>query len=125
MFGGKYKGGRCNSGQITSPRRGGLTKRLYRYLDIKRRIWAKEGAIILQKYVYDPNRTGFISLIMLPNGLMTYILAPKYSEEQQWRDNLIPLHYKEKGTSLSLKEISLRPILSVIWHMEKEAGLLG
>lgn len=115
IFGLRNKGGRSNLGQITCPRRGALTKRMYRFLDIKRRIWAKEGAIILHKYVYDPNRSAYITLIMLPNGIMTYILGAQYPEDQQRIYNLILSDYTEKGTSQSLKEIKNG---SIIFNLE-------
>lgn len=105
MFGLKQHGGRSYNGQITTPRRGSLTKRVYRYLDIKRRLWSQEGAVILYKYVYDPNRSSYISLIMLPNGIMTYILAGEYASNQKRIYNLSNIQSNTIGYSQILKNL--------------------
>lgn len=68
------KAGRNNNGRITSRRRGGGHKRLYRIIDFKRDktgIPAKVATI-----EYDPNRTARIALLHYADGEKRYILAP-------------------------------------------------
>ncbi|AFZ29563.1 LSU ribosomal protein L2P [Gloeocapsa sp. PCC 7428] len=66
--------GRNNRGVITSRRRGGGHKRLYRVIDFKRNkhnIPAKVAAI-----EYDPNRNARIALLYYQDGEKRYILQP-------------------------------------------------
>ncbi len=66
--------GRNNRGVITSRRRGGGHKRLYRIIDFrrdKRNIPAQVIAI-----EYDPNRNARIALVQYEDGEKRYILAP-------------------------------------------------
>jgi large subunit ribosomal protein L2 len=68
------KKGRNNRGVITSRRRGGGHKRLYRIIDFrrdKRNIPAEVIAI-----EYDPNRNARIALVQYEDGEKRYILAP-------------------------------------------------
>jgi large subunit ribosomal protein L2 len=68
------KGGRNNSGRITSRFRGGGHKRRYRVIDFKREktgVPAKVTAI-----EYDPNRSARIALLVYKDGEKRYILAP-------------------------------------------------
>ncbi len=68
-------GGRNNTGRITSRRRGGGAKRLYRIVDFKRTKFDVAG--IVARIEYDPNRTAFIALIQYDDGEQAYILAPQ------------------------------------------------
>jgi large subunit ribosomal protein L2 len=66
--------GRNNRGVITSRRRGGGHKRLYRVIDFKRdkhNIPAKVAAI-----EYDPNRNARIALLYYQDGEKRYIIHP-------------------------------------------------
>lgn len=66
--------GRNNRGVITSRRRGGGHKRLYREIDFKRdkhNIPAKVAAI-----EYDPNRNARIALVYYQDGEKRYIIHP-------------------------------------------------
>jgi large subunit ribosomal protein L2 len=68
-------GGRNHHGRVTSRRRGGGHKRIYRIIDFKRTkagIPAKVAGI-----EYDPNRTANIALLHYEDGEKTYILAPR------------------------------------------------
>src|SRR5919108_5629340 len=68
------KGGRNNSGRITTRHKGGGHKRRYRVVDFKRikdGIPAKVAAI-----EYDPNRSANIALLNYADGAKAYILAP-------------------------------------------------
>ncbi|MCK5310473.1 MAG: 50S ribosomal protein L2 [Desulfobacteraceae bacterium] len=69
------KAGRNSYGRITSKRKGGGVKRLYRIIDFKR---DKDG--IPAKVVtieYDPNRSARIARLVYKDGEKRYILAPK------------------------------------------------
>ena len=69
------KGGRGNTGRITTRHQGGGVKQKYRIIDFKRN---KEG--IPAKVIgieYDPNRTANIALICYADGEKAYILAPQ------------------------------------------------
>ncbi|OKH38409.1 50S ribosomal protein L2 [[Phormidium ambiguum] IAM M-71] len=68
------KKGRNNRGVITSRRRGGGHKRLYRIVDFrrdKRNIPAKVAAI-----EYDPNRNARLALLFYKDGEKRYIIHP-------------------------------------------------
>jgi large subunit ribosomal protein L2 len=71
-------GGRNNTGRITSRRRGGGAKRLYRLIDFKRRKWDVPATV--ERLEYDPNRTAFIALLRYEDGEKAYILAPQRLE---------------------------------------------
>ena len=68
-------GGRNNTGRITSRRRGGGAKRLYRIVDFKRN--KLDIAATVERIEYDPNRTAFIALVKYEDGEQAYILAPQ------------------------------------------------
>ncbi len=66
--------GRNNNGRITMRRRGGGHKRRYRVIDFKR---DKVGVPARVSTIeYDPNRTGFIALVVYADGEKRYIVAP-------------------------------------------------
>jgi large subunit ribosomal protein L2 len=68
-------GGRNVYGRVTSRRRGGGHKRLYRVIDFKRDILDVPAKI--QAIEYDPNRSANLALVVYTNGVKRYILAPK------------------------------------------------
>ena len=68
-------GGRNNTGRVTSRRRGGGAKRLYRVIDFKRRKFDVPATV--ERLEYDPNRTAFIALVKYEDGELAYILAPQ------------------------------------------------
>jgi large subunit ribosomal protein L2 len=68
-------GGRGNTGRITSRRKGGGHKQLYRLIDFKR--VKQDMPATVERLEYDPNRTGFIALIKYQDGTLSYILAPQ------------------------------------------------
>ena len=69
----KKSGGRNNTGRITSRRRGGGHKRMYRVIDFKR---VKTGEATVEAIEYDPNRTARIALLKYEDGELTYIICP-------------------------------------------------
>ncbi|OHE71104.1 MAG: 50S ribosomal protein L2 [Verrucomicrobia bacterium GWC2_42_7] len=70
----RVKGRNCY-GRITSRRRGGGHKQLYRVIDFKRDKYEIPGKVT--SIEYDPNRTANIALIVYPDGDKRYILAPR------------------------------------------------
>ncbi len=72
----KHKtGGRNCYGRLTSRRRGGGHKQLYRVIDFKRAKLDTRAKV--QAIEYDPCRTALIALIAYADGTKSYILAPK------------------------------------------------
>ncbi len=68
------KAGRNHHGRVTSRRRGGGVKRLYRLIDFKRN---KAGIPATVAHIeYDPNRSARIALLHYADGEKRYILAP-------------------------------------------------
>lgn len=67
--------GRNAFGRITSPYKGGGHKRSYRDIDFKYDILDIPAKI--ETVEYDPNRSGFISLVSYRNGAKRYVLVPK------------------------------------------------
>ena len=68
------KAGRNNLGRVTSRRRGGGVKRLYRIIDFKRDKTGIEARVA--HIEYDPNRSARIALLHYTDGEKRYILAP-------------------------------------------------
>jgi large subunit ribosomal protein L2 len=66
--------GRNNQGRITSRRRGGGHKRLYRIIDFKRDKRGIPAQVIAVEY--DPNRNARIALLQYQDGEKRYILQP-------------------------------------------------
>ncbi len=69
------KGGRNNTGRITTRHHGGGHKKQYRIIDFKRN---KDDIPATVKAIeYDPNRNANIALLYYADGEKRYILAPK------------------------------------------------
>ena len=74
VSGGKRRQGRASWGRITMRHKGGAHKRLFRDVDFlynKFDIPAKVESI-----EYDPNRSGFVSLVCYADGERRYVLSP-------------------------------------------------
>lgn len=71
----KSKGGRNNTGRITTRHKGGGHKRNYRIIDFKRN--KNDIPATVKAIEYDPNRTCNIALLAYADGEKRYILAPK------------------------------------------------
>ena len=67
--------GRNCYGRITSRRRGGGHKRLFRHIDFRRTKYDIPAKV--QAIEYDPNRSANIALIAYADGEKTYIIAPR------------------------------------------------
>ena len=68
------KAGRNHYGRITSRRRGGGHKRLYRIIDFKRNKFDMPAEVATIEY--DPNRSARIALVRYEDGEKRYIIAP-------------------------------------------------
>ncbi|HHM05448.1 MAG TPA: 50S ribosomal protein L2 [Gammaproteobacteria bacterium] len=69
------KGGRNNTGRITTRHRGGGHKQRYRVIDFKR---DKDGIpATVERLEYDPNRSAHIALVLYADGERRYMIAPK------------------------------------------------
>ncbi len=70
----RRSGGRNSYGRMTTRRRGGGHKRLYRHIDFKRNKFGVTGTVL--SIEYDPNRSARIALIEYTDKERRYILAP-------------------------------------------------
>ena len=68
-------GGRNAYGRITSRRRGGGHKKLYRIIDFKRTKLDMPAKV--QAIEYDPNRSALLALLAYADGTKSYVLAPQ------------------------------------------------
>ena len=68
-------GGRNHHGRITSRRRGGGARRMYRRIDFRREKHGVRGRVA--EIEYDPNRSAYIALIHYADGEKRYILHPR------------------------------------------------
>ncbi len=113
------KGGRNNTGRITTRHQGGGHKRKYRIIDFKRNkdnVPAKVATI-----EYDPNRTANIALLNYADGEKRYILAPKGLTVGQTVVSGEAVDIKV-GNALELKNI---PEGTVIHNIELKPGKGG
>src|SRR6056300_914224 len=73
------KKGRNTYGRITSRRRGGGHKRLYRTIDFRRNRLDDVATVVA--FEYDPNRTANLALVEYTDGEKSYLLAPNSVSE--------------------------------------------
>jgi len=114
------KGGRNNTGRITSRRRGGGHKRRYRVIDFKRN--GKLGiTATVERLEYDPNRTAFIALIKYQDGDKAYILAPQRLKEG---DTVVADKSADikPGNAMPMSAI---PVGTIIHNVEMKVGKGG
>ncbi len=72
--GGKRHVGRNNAGRISVRHKGGGHKRLFRTIDFS---YKKLVPAVVETIEYDPNRSGFIGLVLHKDGERRYMLLPK------------------------------------------------
>lgn len=99
------KKGRNTYGRITSRRRGGGHKRLYRTIDFRRNRLDDVATVIALEY--DPNRTAHLALVEYSDGEKSYLLAPNSISEG---DKLISTNNTvdfSAGNAMPLKNIPL------------------
>jgi large subunit ribosomal protein L2 len=71
----KKSGGRDNHGHISTRRRGGGHKRMYRKVDFRRDKFGVPASV--REIEYDPNRSARIALVQYADGEKRYVLHPK------------------------------------------------
>jgi large subunit ribosomal protein L2 len=113
--GGKRSVGRNSAGRITTRHKGGGNKRVYRFVDF--RYEKLDIPATVKSIEYDPNRSGFISLVNYADGEKRYILVPKnvkvgdklmVSENAEVKPgNRLPLRKIPSGTFVY--NVELRP----------------
>lgn len=113
------KAGRNNNGRVTSRRRGGGHKRLYRIVDFKRNKFDIPATVT--EIEYDPNRSARIALLTYSDGEKRYILAPVGLNQGD-----VVLAGKgadiKTGNALQIAEI---PTGTVLHNIELQPGLGG
>lgn len=119
------KAGRNNNGRVTSRRRGGGVKRLYRIIDFKR---DKKGVpAVVAEIEYDPNRTARIALLHYADGEKRYILAPQGLKQG---DKVLAGTDSRTGQPADIKpgnalEMAKIPVGTVIHNIEMNPGRGG
>jgi large subunit ribosomal protein L2 len=113
--GGKRDVGRNNAGRISVRHKGGGHKRLFRDVDFgyKKRIPAK-----IETVEYDPNRSGFIGLVLYPDGERRYMLLPKSATVGQTIETS-ETALAAPGNRMPLKNV---PIGSFVYNVEIKPG---
>ncbi len=110
------KGGRNNTGRITTRHQGGGHKQHYRIVDFKRDKDGIPGTV--ERLEYDPNRSAHIALIKYADGERRYIIAPKGlsqgSPVASGQDAAIKV-----GNSLPMRNI---PVGTVVHCIELKPG---
>jgi large subunit ribosomal protein L2 len=99
----KRGSGRNMHGRITSRRRGGGHKRLYRKIDFRRDKLDMPAEVI--RFEYDPNRSANIALVKFEDGELRYILAPNKLEVGQSIINATTAAEFKPGNSMPLQSI--------------------
>jgi len=114
----KRSSGRNHHGRITSRRRGGGHKRLYRRIDFRRNKDAVPGRVA--HIEYDPNRSARIALIHYADGEKRYILHPR---GLRVGDSIVsgPGSEPRLGNCLPLKEVPLGTVVHAV-EMVPEKG---
>ncbi len=115
----RQKAGRNTSGKITVYHRGSGVSRLYRFIDFKRSLWGLNAYI--KRLEYDPNRSGYIALILYENGIISYILAADNSTY----DSII-----KTGSDIKLGINNAKPLYTIplglkIFNLEYKLGKGG
>lgn len=119
------KAGRNNNGRVTSRRRGGGVKRLYRIIDFKR---DKIGVpATVAEIEYDPNRTARIALLHYADGEKRYILAPNGIKQG---DTVMSGRDARTGQTADIKpgnslDMGRIPVGTVIHNIELNPGKGG
>lgn len=112
----KRSSGRNNAGEITSRRRGGGHKKLYRIIDFKRNF--KGIPCVVESIEYDPNRTARIALIKYENGKRCYIIAPNDLKVGDVLNSGDKADFRV-GNALPLRDI---PLNTLIHNIEMKPG---
>jgi large subunit ribosomal protein L2 len=110
------KGGRNNTGRITTRHQGGGHKQHYRIIDFKR---VKDGIPAqVERLEYDPNRTANIALLKYSDGERRYIIAPRgvAAGDTLMSGSAAPIR---AGNAMPLRNV---PVGSVVHCVELKPG---
>jgi large subunit ribosomal protein L2 len=112
-------GGRNHHGRITSRRRGGGARQMYRRIDFRREKHGISGRVA--EIEYDPNRSAYIALIHYADGEKRYILHPRGLAQG---DSVVsgPGSDIRVGNALPLGEV---PLGTVVHNVELKLGKGG
>jgi large subunit ribosomal protein L2 len=111
------KGGRNNTGKITTRHKGGGHKRQYRLIDFRRH--DKDGVNArVAEIEYDPNRTARIALLHYVDGTKRYIIAPNKLSQGDVVEAGADADIKP-GNNLPLRNI---PVGTVVHAVELRPG---
>jgi len=112
-------GGRNNNGRVTSRRRGGGHKRLYRIVDFKRAKF--DVSAVVERIEYDPNRSAFIALLKYDDGEQAYIIAPQRLQEG---DRVVAANRADikPGNAMPMENM---PVGTIIHNVEMKPGRGG
>jgi large subunit ribosomal protein L2 len=99
----KRTGGRNVNGRITSRRRGGGHKKLYRRIDFRRNKLDMPAEVL--RLEYDPNRSAHIALIQYEDAEQRYMLAPNKLKVGDKIVNATEKAAYKPGNSMPLKNI--------------------
>lgn len=104
--------GRNNAGRLTTRHKGGGNKRLYREIDF--RYDKRDISASIKTVEYDPNRSGFISLVCYKDGEKRYALLP---QSMKVGDTIIASENApiKQGNRLPLKNI---PVGTFVYNVE-------
>ncbi len=108
--------GRNNRGRLTTRHKGGGHKRLFREVDFV--LEKHDISAIVETIEYDPNRSGFIGLLLYSDGARRYALLPKSVKvgDKLLMSERAPLM---PGNRLPLKKI---PVGTFIYNVELKPG---
>lgn len=113
----RRSGGRNMYGRITSRRRGGGHKRLYRLVDFRRDKLDMPATVI--RLEYDPNRSAHLALVEYEDGEKRYMLAPNKLAVGSTIINASKVAEFTPGNSMPLEAI---PPALKIHNIELEPG---
>ena len=112
----KSSSGRNNAGEITSRRRGGGHKKLYRIIDFKRKFAGIPCTV--ETVEYDPNRSARIALVKYANGKRCYIIAPAEIKVGDVLNSGEGAEFRV-GNALPIRDI---PLNTIIHNIEMKPG---
>jgi large subunit ribosomal protein L2 len=115
----RKSGGRNAHGRVTSRRRGGGSRRLYRRIDFKRNKFGVPGKVA--HIEYDPNRSARIALVVYADGEKRYIL---HARDLKQGDTVVsgPGSDIRTGNALPIGEV---PLGTVVHNIELKRGQGG
>lgn len=114
-----HKAGRNTYGRITSRRRGGGNKNLYRVVDFRRN---KDGVPAKVAHIeYDPNRNARVALLHYADGEKRYILWPNRVRVGDVLQSGVGADIRP-GNALPLRNI---PVGTVVHNIELKPGAGG